>query len=130
MSKIKADQSVPSSVAAVFESLGTRKNPAEYMPSTFRPSEQGNGIVAYKHTPDLSQPLDSKSRGDSEATILSDLIVSCVATYQTIQVSNIVINYNILGKKRAQTIKIELFWFGFLCRRVVKGSTRQVMWFK
>ncbi|XP_076931411.1 protein ALWAYS EARLY 3-like [Bidens hawaiensis] len=85
MSKIKADQSVPSSVAAVFESLGTRKNPAEYVPSTFRPSEQGNGIVAYKHTPDLSQPLDSKSRGDSEATILSDLIVSCVATYQTIQ---------------------------------------------
>ncbi|KAM0040478.1 putative transcription factor MYB/SANT family [Helianthus debilis subsp. tardiflorus] len=85
MSKIKVEQSVPSSVATVFESLGVRKNPTGYGSSTFRPSDQVNGVVTYKHTPDPSQALDSKLRGDSEATILSDLMVSCVATYHMIQ---------------------------------------------
>ncbi|KAI7750261.1 hypothetical protein M8C21_015970 [Ambrosia artemisiifolia] len=85
LSKIKVEQSVPSTVAAVFESLGATKNPTGYGSTTFKPSEQGNGVVASKHTPDPSQALDSKLRGDSETTILSDLIVSCVATYHMIQ---------------------------------------------
>ncbi|KAI7741663.1 hypothetical protein M8C21_005361, partial [Ambrosia artemisiifolia] len=85
LSKIKVEQSVPSTVAAVFESLGATKNPTGYGSTTFKPSEQGNGVVKSKHTPDPSQALDSKLRGDSEATILSDLIVSCVATYHMIQ---------------------------------------------
>lgn len=94
MSKIKVEQNVRSSVAAVLNSLG--KPRAEYGSSAIRPSEQPNG-GAYKQkfnsTPDPllnNHASDSKLQRDpneTEATIPFDLIVSCVATYHMIQVS-------------------------------------------
>lgn len=96
MSKIKVEQNVRSSVAAVMDSLG-RKTPIEYGSSTIRPSEQANG-GAYKNkltfTSDSyrnNHASDSKLQHDSSETdgIPFELIVSCVATYHMIQVSHI-----------------------------------------
>lgn len=92
MSKIKVEQNVRSSVAAVMDSLG-RKTPIEYGSSTIRPSEQANGGT-YKNkltfTSDSypnNHASDSKLQHDSSETdgIPFELIVSCVATYHMIQ---------------------------------------------
>ncbi|GKE21045.1 ALWAYS EARLY 3-like protein isoform X4, partial [Tanacetum coccineum] len=92
MSKIKVEQNVRSTVAAVLSSLGVGKNPTEYGSSTIRPSEQFNG-GAFKHklnsTPDPlanNHASDSKlQHNETETTIPFELIVSCVATYHVIQ---------------------------------------------
>lgn len=92
MSKIKVEQNVRSTVAAVLSSLGVGKNPNEYGSSTIRPSEQFNG-GAFKHklnpTPAPlanNHATDSKLQHDeTETTIPFELIVSCVATYHVIQ---------------------------------------------
>ncbi|PWA60554.1 hypothetical protein CTI12_AA358410 [Artemisia annua] len=92
MSKIKVEQNVRSTVAAVLSSLGVGKNPTEYGSSTIRPSEQFNG-GAFKHklnpTPIPSannHASDSKlQHAETETTIPFELIVSCVATYHVIQ---------------------------------------------
>ncbi|KAI3810539.1 hypothetical protein L1987_20156 [Smallanthus sonchifolius] len=76
MSKVKVEQDVHSSITAVLESLGVRKNPTEY------------NTHKLNCTPNPLPALDSKLQHDSdatEATIPVELIVSCVAAYQMIQ---------------------------------------------
>lgn len=73
MSKIKVEQNIHSSIAAILESLGSRKNPTEYG-STIRPtSEQG---------------LVKCDSDETDTKIPFELIVSCVAAYHMIQVSS------------------------------------------
>lgn len=95
MSKIKVEQNVRSSVVAVLDSLGVKKNQTEYGSSSIRSDQkQPNWGPHNNHkpnctpTPDPSlnnnHALDSKF-DETEATIPFELIVSCVATYHMIQ---------------------------------------------
>ncbi|KAK9054800.1 hypothetical protein SSX86_025879 [Deinandra increscens subsp. villosa] len=74
MSKIKVEQDVRLSIAAVLESLGVRKNPTEY-----------NIMHKLNCTPDSSHASGSKLQSGAEETIPFELIVSCVAAYHMIQ---------------------------------------------
>lgn len=93
MSKIKGEQDVRSSVAAVLDSLNTGKNRTEYGSSTIRP-ELANGGAYKQKMNSTPGPLlnnhasDSKLQRDSdetESTIPVEPIVSCLSTYQLIQ---------------------------------------------
>ncbi|KAJ0734567.1 putative transcription factor MYB-related family [Helianthus annuus] len=89
MSKIKGEQNFHSSIAAVLESLGVRKNLTDYRSSTIRPSEQGAyNMHKLNCAPNPLIASDSKLQRESdetEAAIPFELIVSCVAAYHMIQ---------------------------------------------